>query len=242
MAASGIKARVRSRAPRPPPRLGRLEGDEVPDVLEDAQVDSSKSRSTLSVHPAANSGIARLHSAMTGRVNGGARVTAGWLVAPAPARYQAMLDAKAPGRAYTRARSSSWSGRQDVAIAGPVMPEVPEVGAHRVEVPVEELLGQRQAVEVLVPELALGLPARGPVAEAREGRRDDEGRDALGRAPRERLRNTAADVIAAARSRARRRVRRGGRGRWRPGRRRCRTCAGRRRGGRIRRSPAGRGR
>ena len=88
-------------------------------------------------------------------------------------------------------------GPQDVAVAGPVMPEVAEVGADGVEVPVEQLFGQRQAMEVLVPELALGLATRGPVAEARERRRDDERCDALGRAPRERLRHAAAHVVAA---------------------------------------------
>ena len=41
--------------------------------------------------------------------------------------------------------------------ARPVLPEVAQVRAHRVRIAVDQLLGEIEAMERLVPELALGL-------------------------------------------------------------------------------------
>ena len=185
----------RSRGSRRPPRRAPRAPRSGPTSSATRRSTSAKSRS-MPVRPVGGeqwiAGAAQRDDRQ--RAAAGSRGTAGWLVAPTPARYQAMLDAKAPGRAYTRARSSSWSGRRMSRSPAQWCQKWPRYGARPRRGPRRAALGQRQAVEVLVPELALGprLVGHG----RRSGTASRHGDDALGRAPRDRLRHAAADVVA----------------------------------------------
>src|SRR6185369_7546601 len=77
---------------------------------------------------------------------------------------------------------------------GPVPPEVRQVVADRAGLAVQQLLGQGQLVERLIPELPLGRRVQDPGPDAGQRRGDDQvaGQRRLGRG--ERLRDPAADV------------------------------------------------
>ena len=49
--------------------------------------------------------------------------------------------------------------------AGPMVPEVSEIGANGLATSVDELVGQRQAVKGLIPELGLGVGIEHPAAD-----------------------------------------------------------------------------
>ncbi len=79
---------------------------------------------------------------------------------------------------------------------GPVLPEVPEIGAHRSRVAVDQLGGQVEPVELLVPELTLGVRAEDPAADAGHRGRDHQRPDQVGTLRGEGLGDAAADVVA----------------------------------------------
>ena len=78
---------------------------------------------------------------------------------------------------------------------GPVLPEVPQVSAYRVRVPVDQLLGQRQPVERLVPELTQWSRPEDAGAHAGHRRADHQRADQLGAGPGQGLRDPAPDVV-----------------------------------------------
>jgi hypothetical protein len=61
----------------------------------------------------------------------------------------------------------------------PVRPKVAKVDPHGLRAAVDEVLGEVELVERLVPELLLGLRVKNPVADARQRRRDDQGTDEI---------------------------------------------------------------
>jgi hypothetical protein len=73
---------------------------------------------------------------------------------------------------------------------------VPEVGAQRVGVAVHQGVGERELVEGLVPELALGLGRQDALAHAGQRRRQDERAHGRRAQAGDRLRHAAADVVA----------------------------------------------
>lgn len=79
---------------------------------------------------------------------------------------------------------------------GPVRPEMRQVGADRVGPAIDELLGQIELVEGLIPEFALRRGAEDTGADAGQRRRDDQAAQQAGPVGGDSLRNPAADVIA----------------------------------------------
>lgn len=67
-----------------------------------------------------------------------------------------------------------------VCRSGPVRPEMPNVGTHRLRPAVDELLGEVESVKRLVPELLLRGRGEDPGADAGQWRRDDQGADQVG--------------------------------------------------------------
>ena len=78
----------------------------------------------------------------------------------------------------------------------PVRPEMRQVGADRVGPAIDELLGQVELVEGLIPELALRRGAEDTGADARQRRRNDQAAHQAGPLGGDGLRDPAADVIA----------------------------------------------
>lgn len=71
-----------------------------------------------------------------------------------------------------------------------------QVGAYRVRAAVDELHGQVELVEGLIPELLLGLRAEHAIPRARHRRSDHERPRPFGKNAGDGLGDTAADVIA----------------------------------------------
>ncbi len=86
--------------------------------------------------------------------------------------------------------------RQRELGTGPVRPEVREVGAHRVGAAVDQLLGQPEAMEGLVPVLALGIGLEHAPADPGHRRGEDERPHPPRRIARDPLGDAAADVVA----------------------------------------------
>jgi PAS domain S-box-containing protein len=78
----------------------------------------------------------------------------------------------------------------------PVRPEMRQVGADRVGPAVDELLGQIELVEGLIPELALGGRAEDARADAGQRRREDQAAQQAGPVGGHGLRDPAADVVS----------------------------------------------
>ena len=78
----------------------------------------------------------------------------------------------------------------------PVRPEMRQVGADRVGPAIDELLGQVELVEGLIPELALRRGAEDTGADAWQRRRNDQAAQQAGPLGGDGLRDPAADVIA----------------------------------------------
>ena len=157
--------------------------------------------STLSDHARGNSGSCSGQSSVVG----GAIRSAGSGICSASALATAAEPEPVPvDRPDERARTAvgvgeavELRGLRGVVGPGPVRPEVLEVGADAVAVAVEEPLGQVEAVEGLVPELALRVGAEDAGADAGHGRRDDHPAHEVGPGARDALGRARADVVAA---------------------------------------------
>ena len=78
----------------------------------------------------------------------------------------------------------------------PVRPEVPQIRANGLGLPVDELLGKVEAVKGGVPELPRRLRGQHPLARAGERRRDDERTHQIRPRPGDGLGDEASDVVS----------------------------------------------
>jgi hypothetical protein len=115
---------------------------------------------------------------------------------PVAARIAAAISAGASGGVPGAGQHTDLGvGEELVHAIAPVLPEVAQVRAH-LRLAGDQLVGKRQPVEGLVPELALRVRAQDAVADSGQRRRQHQRADRVRTLPRDRLRNAAADVVA----------------------------------------------
>ena len=178
---------------------GASSGEKWPTPSSQVSVAAAKNSPIRSDQSRGNSGSCSGHSTVAGaaiRWPGRGPVR--------PARPRPSLRPPGTRRSRRRTRRAARTpipGGRDlagrlVARPGPVRPEVPQVGADRVRLAVDQLGAQLELVERLVPELLLGLRLQDPVADPGQRRRDDQRADQVRPVPRDRLGDPAADVVA----------------------------------------------